>query len=284
VRRGSLRFADGSTGSLVAKRAASDEDAAREERFYREVGADFAPRFLGALNGLLLLEDVRGRQGDVLAGCSVEEAELVLERLAGFHAEHRGGRSGFPRWGSEPYVRQERYAARADAFLERHGAQVTSEVTELVDVLRTQLASVVAELAAAPPTLIHGDLHLDNVLFDAGDRPVVVLDWQRAGNGPAAWDVALFLYGSLSPDVRRAVEARVLEQYAAELACPGEAFRGQCALASLVHLAGVVVWLSQEPPETATERERAVRDAALGDGRLFAALADLPEGVVRLGA
>ena len=279
--RGSLRFEDGSTGSLVAKRAASEDDAAREERFYREVGVDFAPRFLGAVNGLLLLEDVGGRQGDVLAGCSVEEAELVLERVARFHAAHRGGREGFPRWGRDPHARQERHASRVDAFIERYGAQLPAVVVGLADALRTQLASVLAELAATSPALIHGDLHLDNVLFDAGDRPVVVLDWQHAATGPAAWDVALFLYGSLAPDDRRSVEDEVMAQCARELGCSPRELRRDCALALLVQLAGLIGWLSRAPSSDAGPRELAVRERALADGRLIAALADLPEGVVR---
>jgi phosphotransferase family enzyme len=283
VLRGSLRFDDGSVGSVVAKRAMNDERAAREEQFYRQVGASFAPRFLGVVDGLLLLEDVGGRQGDVLAGCSVDEAMLVLEPLSRFHAAHRGGHEGFPRWGADPPARQERYAAQADVFLERHGAELPPSVVELVDALRTRLASVVAELASAQPTLIHADLHLDNVLFDAADRPAVVLDWDIVANGPVALDV-LFLYGSLSPHERRAVEDEVLEWYAGELACPADEFRRQCGLALLVQLAGLVMWLSH-PPRSASSREPAVRKAALaGDGPFLAALADLPAGVAPRGA
>jgi phosphotransferase family enzyme len=278
VLRGSLRFEDGSTDSVVAKRAMNEERADREERFYRQVGASFAPRFLGAAGGLLLLEDVGGRQGDVLAGCSVDEAMLVLEPLSRFHAAHRGGHKGFPGWGGDPRARQERHAAQADAFLERHGAQLPPTVVELVDALRTGLASVITELASAPSALIHGDLHLDNILFDAGNRPVVVVDWEVVSTGPVAFDVALFLYGSLSPDERRAVEDEVLAWYAAELACPIEEFRRHCVLALVVEFAGLIGWLLREPAADASPRVQAVREAVLGDGRLVAALVDLTEG------
>jgi Phosphotransferase enzyme family len=281
VLRGSIRFGDGSEGSLVAKRGASAELLEREEQFYRAVGAPFAPNFLGSAAGVLLLEDVRGRQGDAVAGCSLEEAELVLERVVRFHAAHRGGREGFQRWAREPRSRQERHDAHADAFLERHGADLPAAVVELVDVLRAHLASVIEELAASPPTLIHGDLHLDNVLFDAGERPVVVLDWDHASNGPAAWDVALFLCGSLSADARRAVEDEVLARCAAALGSSLEEFRRECGLALAVQLAGLVTWLSREPREGASRREHAMRESAIRDGRLVAALVDLTEGVVR---
>lgn len=69
------------------------ERCAREERFYREVGAAFAPRpYCTAADDhdrrvVLLLEDLSGgRQGDVPHGCSVDEAALVIDELAPFHA------------------------------------------------------------------------------------------------------------------------------------------------------------------------------------------------------
>ena len=277
--RGSVRYQEGSAGTLVAKRGASVELLAREEQFYREVGAPFAPRLLGVADGVLLLEDVRARQGDAFAGCSVEDAELVLECVARFHARHRGGRDGFPRWGGKPQARQERLDAHADAFLKRHGADLPAAVIELVDPLRSHLASVIAELAASPPTLIHGDLHLDNVLFDTGERPVVVLDWDRSCNGPAAWDVALFLCGSLSPGDRRPVEDELLGRCAAVVDCSLEEFRRQCGLALAVQLAGLIAWLSREPREGSSPRERAMRESVIGDGRLVAALLDLTVGI-----
>jgi streptomycin 6-kinase len=280
VLRGSLRYEDGSASTLVAKRGASVELAAREERFYREVGVPFAPRLLGVVDRVLLLEDVRGRQGDALAGCSVEEAEAVLERVARFHAGHRGGREGFPSWGGEPLARQERLDAQADAFLQRYEADLPAAAIELVDALRTQLAGVVAELAASPQTLIHGDLHLDNVLFDAGNRRVAVLDWDHVCNGPAAWDVALFLCGSLSPEDRRDMGDELFARCAAGLGCSPAEFRRQCGLALAVQLAGVVAWLSREPREDASVRERALREAAIGNGRLVTALVDLRAGIL----
>jgi aminoglycoside/choline kinase family phosphotransferase len=290
VLRGRLRYADGAAASLVAKRGDRDERAVREERFYREVGATFAPRFLGARDGVLLLEDVRGRQGDVLAGCSIEEAGAVLERLAPFHAARWGAAAaatGFPVWYGDPRARQERYAACVDAFLEHEGAGLPSSARAIVEELRTRLAAVAAELATGPRTLIHGDLHLDNVLFAAGDRPVVVLDWQAAAIGPPAWDVALFLYGSLEVEPRRAAEEELLGRYATALGVPGysvEELARDCALALQLQLAGAVAWLAKPEREGATARERDVRRAALADGRLLSAVLDRAEGVVRPGA
>ena len=69
----------------------------REVLFYRQIGADAGirvPRLhygdvdVAAGAFVLLLEDlVPGRQGDVFAGCSPEEAGTIVERVAKFHAK-----------------------------------------------------------------------------------------------------------------------------------------------------------------------------------------------------
>src|SRR5207247_7445859 len=80
-----------------------------EARFYLEIPVAFAPnRYYAAVDRergrvVILLEDVSGgRQGDVLHGCSVEDAELVVDQVAPFHARWWGERapaSEFPRSG-----------------------------------------------------------------------------------------------------------------------------------------------------------------------------------------
>ena len=91
-----------------------------------------------------------------------------------------------------------------------------------------------AKLAAAippdqPATIVHGDYRLDNVLFDAGDQPAAVLDWEMATLGDPLADLALMLlYGRLGlmagqqmvSDVSRAPgypgEAEIIQRYATE--------------------------------------------------------------------
>jgi aminoglycoside/choline kinase family phosphotransferase len=141
---------------------------------------------------------------------------------------------------------------------------------------------------ARQQTLIHGDLHLDNLIFDArGDgRSVVVLDWQTVSVGPPAWDVALFVFGSLSVADRRASEAQLFDRYVTLLSTRG--VRGysvrdlwlECGLALLVLLAGTVGWLTTLDRGELTTRERALQHAALADGRLVAALLDHDVGAL----
>jgi ecdysteroid kinase len=265
----------------------------REARFYGEIPATFAPSLYYAASDdarrrvVLLLEDVgSGRQGDVLVGCSSDDAALVIEELAPFHANWWGRRAPmrrFPRAGTDdPQTRQRRYAVQVPGFLSEYGNVVTPSVRTVVERLGSRLAVVANALDKRPHTLIHGDLHLDNMLFDArsADRSVVVLDWQTVSVGSPARDVSLFLFGSLGVEDRRASEADLFDRYVALLSAHGvrhysaDDLRLDCRLALLLLLAGTVVWLSALERGMLTAREQALQQAALADGRLVAALID----------
>jgi hypothetical protein len=268
------------------------ERCVREERFYREVGASFAPTlYYSAVDDVrhrvvLLLEDLStGRQGDVLHGCSIEDAALVIEEIAPFHARWWGERAplhAFPRRGEDHDARQERYDRQVDLFLERYGDALPDTARSVIDRLRSHLAGVLDALAGRPQTLIHADLHLDNVLFGGrGEgRSPVVLDWQTATVASPAWDIALFLFGSLSVEDRRAAEAALLDRYVALLAEHGvrgytvEDLRADCRLALLAWLAGTVGWLTSIDATNLTGREQALQRAVIADGCLVAALLD----------
>ena len=106
----------------------------------------------------------------------------------------------------DPRARQERYNAQLGPFLRRFAGQLAPGVPELLTRLRLGYSSVLERLAQAPTTLIHADLHLDNILFSPSGHspPVIVLDWQTVSWGPAAVDLAVMLATSLSVEQRRA--------------------------------------------------------------------------------
>jgi hypothetical protein len=273
------------------------ERCAREHRFYSETPVAFAPRlYYSAADEaqqrvVLLLEDLSGgRQGDELDGCSVDDARLVIDQVTSLHARWWGDRalaSGFPMSEQDSRVRQERYVGQVDLFLERYGDLLPNGLIDVLDRLRSQLVVVREALHARAKTLIHADLHLDNMLFDARGEghSVTVLDWQTVRVGPPAIDVALFLFGSLSVEDRRAAESELLERYIGLLSTNGvreytiEELRHDCGLALLLVLAGTVEWLTTVD-QGATARERALHEAVLIEGRLFAAVRDHAAGIL----
>jgi hypothetical protein len=92
--------------------------------------------------------------------------------------------------------------------------------------------------------------------------------------------VALFLFGSLSVEDRRAGEEDLLQRYAALLTEHGvgdygvDDLRRDCGLALLAALAGTVGWLARPDRSELSARERALQEAVLEDARLFSALID----------
>jgi Ser/Thr protein kinase RdoA (MazF antagonist) len=268
------------------------ERAAREVRFYSQVGAAFAPKMYyvdsddATRRVVLLFEDVSGgRQGDVLLGCSVADAAHVVDVLAPFHArwwEERAARRDFARSPLDLRGRQERYAQRVEPFLARFGDALPANVIPIINGLRNRLAAVAKALYDGPETLIHADLHLDNMIFDPpGDqRSVIVLDWQTVSVGPPASDFAYFVSDSLAVEDRRAAEKALLERYVTLLAAHGarnysvEKLRADCGRALLLRLAGTIGWLTNITSSDLTARERALQKATLTNGRLANALLD----------
>jgi len=68
-------------------------------------------------------------------------------------------------------------------------------------------------LGTRPWTLIHMDYRCDNFLIDDHSGEVVTLDWQSTGRGPGVYDLAYLLGGSVTVDVRRALEDELLHTY-----------------------------------------------------------------------
>lgn len=286
-----------------AYRATHSHDAAISRRFYqrctREVAfyrdlamvGDATPQLYYAATDpdrqriVLLLEDLAGaRAGDGLAGCTPTEARAIIEAVAPLHARmwQRRVPGWIPPLVTDPQANQDRYASWVGPFLDRYGDQLPAPVRRLVAQLRTGYGAVLAELRRSPTTVIHGDLHLDNVLFDPPDarRRAVLLDWQGVSCGPAAIDVAEVVFGSLPVDDRRAAEGDLRQRYIGLLAghgvddYPVERLHRDLRLALLCQVAGRVGWLATAEPDQLSGREQALVAAAFGDGRLAAALDD----------
>jgi hypothetical protein len=196
----------------------------REVRFYRELSGD-CPIRLPAVHAarydpfLLVLEDLTpARPGDTLRG-SVADVRNILRAVACLHAAWAGSaRLAAAEWllaaDSTPVRRQMRFdlgrITRAPSRAGPAGA-VLPVLAWLSDAL------IESADGAGFATLLHGDLHADQVLFpQEGD--CVIIDWQYAQRGPVGVDLARLLTLSLAPNVRRRHEPELLETYRTALA------------------------------------------------------------------
>lgn len=165
---------------------------------------------------VLLLDDMAPAvQGDQIAGCSPEQARAVAVAAAGLHG---------PRWCDQALLELPGMALpthedrelmdsvlgpMADAFRARFPLSGPEAAT--VD----WLVSTAGDWLERPPdrfALIHGDLRIDNVLFDA-DGQVTVIDWQTITPGQPLRDIAFLLATSLPVEDRRAHERDIVAAY-----------------------------------------------------------------------
>ena len=222
--------------SVVVKTASANPDSRaagvglgvyeREIRFYR----DLAPRVGGPLAEChaalldpadgwftLVLEDVApARQGDQIAGCSVEQARLAMRELARVHAPVFGD----SQLGATPWLNQEMPLTQAlvsqllPGFLERYGDRVAPAHREVCERFVASLDGWVAD-RRPPLGLVHGDFRLDNLLFGepGSPRQFTVVDWQTVGWGPVMTDACYFLGGGLTVEDRREHEQSLVREY-----------------------------------------------------------------------
>jgi hypothetical protein len=169
--------------------------------------------------------------GDQLRGCTLEQAELVVDEAVGLHA---------PTWGRTDELRGfdwvgfpdcERTAAMAmllgwalPGFVERFTGRLSPadlEVGERLVGAYARWRELITGWAEGDGgwCLVHGDYRLDNLLFgtDGECPPVTVVDWQTAtiDIGPA--DIAYFVGAGLLPDERVAHERSLLARYVSGL-------------------------------------------------------------------
>lgn len=222
----------------------------RETSFYRHIGlADplrpARPYFVAfdehTHDFVLVLEDLtRLRLSDQTVGCTVTDAETVVDAVAVHHAHW---------WQSErldefgwlkpysvapmPAILARNFATAWPRFLDSMGDGLSPQLRAFGERFPTLVPWYLEQIGRAPCTFLHGDLRLDQLFFgaEAGDAPVTAVDWQVTSIGRGAYDIAYFLSQSLSTDTRRSCEADLIVRYQQRLAehgidyPPGELMR-----------------------------------------------------------
>ena len=171
---------------------------------------------------VLLLADLAAAvQGDQIAGCTPEEAQLAVEALAGLHGpswcdpEWMGlSAISMPKPGDDDAAKGLGEISRmaADIVIDRLGSAISSEDQET---LVAAMSLVTPWLMAEPEryALMHGDYRLDNMLFDPERTRIIVVDWQTVGVGLPGRDLAYFTATSLERGPRAETERDLVERY-----------------------------------------------------------------------
>ncbi|NNF65025.1 MAG: aminoglycoside phosphotransferase family protein [Acidimicrobiia bacterium] len=176
--------------------------AMRELRFFEELADDcpisipvFRSGGVDLDNGraFLLVDELRDvRQGDVSKLESRGSLMRLARDLARLHSRWWASSELAERSWLIDMRSSERaedwFASRSAMFLERFGALSDPAANAVfANAIRAHaLANDV--LRSAPPTLLHGDHHLDNIMFRTDGTPVF-LDWAGVGRGPGVLDV-----------------------------------------------------------------------------------------------
>jgi fructosamine-3-kinase len=286
------------TGSGVIKIPDPEHDflrSVREVHFYRELASVcgiHVPRCLLAEADternvvVLVLEDLPGCPGDVVAGCSDDELVATVCAMARMHGrwwrderlDEMMGAGWLPRWGcgeagtSRPHRRRaERFARRIEPCLDRFGEDAPAALATLIESIAGRYEDLLASVQALPATLMHADLHLDNIVFDDTGH-VVLLDWQSVSAGPGLYDLVRFLAESMRSGQRGALET-LLETYRTQLASNGgplheaDELRQRCRELACCVLAGFVSGYGGRDPAQLRPREEAmIRQTFSADG------------------
>ena len=225
----------GAPRTVVAKVPSTDEASlamaagtnayGREVAFYRElapqIGAAVPRCHFGEVAGsgtdfVLLLEDLApARSVDQREGGSVDEVAAVLRHTADLHGRFwgRADAGWLPVqhvWGALAG----QIPAITEAWLDRFGRYVDADLHDVIRELGG-VAPIWLSTLERPRTVWHGDLRLDNVLFDArgGTSDAVIVDWQSAASGPGPTDVSYLIGTSLAPTDRRENEKSLVAAY-----------------------------------------------------------------------
>jgi len=143
------------------------------------------------------------------AEVTTSHAAAVGAALAGLHlamdgfGDHRPGRY-------EP--------DEIDARLARVAALARPELAAAVALLKPELARLRTERAPdLPMGIIHGDLFIDNVLYDDGGALTALLDFEQASWGRLAYDLAVttLAFGYGRDDFRPEIVRALIDAYTA---------------------------------------------------------------------
>ena len=201
----------------------------REISFYRELanrtGIAIPPVIFAEFDSatekfILIMGDLAPAvPGDQTKGVTLAQAGLALDEAAKLHASHWGnltiadlpwlmGTAGAFQLNQAMMVQL--WARFLDRFGDKIGVSSMEVGETIVDTFDKYMFGY-----QGPRCLIHNDFRPDNMAFAGpdGGRPITVFDWQTVGVGCGMNDVAYFMGGALSAEMRKLHEPTLVKRY-----------------------------------------------------------------------
>ena len=233
---------------------------------------------------ILIMNHVQAHEPDTEKGIDLRTLDLAIGSMEGCWNTRPSQAPSLPRplpnWGigtqgtPTPHRRRvERFRRRSRNHLEHFTTDTDSarRSIELVKWLDANLEACLTESARWPRTLIHGDLHPENMLIS--DDGVIVLDWQTTSWGPPIMDLMRLVLDGIPSIPLPELEERILSlsRIARELACDDQQALRRSAIAAAITHAGFISGWGGRPLSTLTNREKAIvqhHASPMGPGRL----------------
>lgn len=272
---------DGVPRSVVVKLWASEREAdLREVLFYAELARRLGLRlprcYHGAIDGaraVLVLEDLEhARQGDCLEQLDRRGATVLARQLAAMHATWwERPELTAAQWLPPMSVRTHEWlVTRRAKCLETFGDRLPWWVSQWLERVEEINARALELLSGAPQTLLHADLHLDNVLFEGDAEHPVIIDWARVARGPAAVDLVELIF-SIAPEWEPALNIYMEELRQRRVEVDEPALHRQISGALLRRFISATCGITHFEPKS--ERERAL--VKVDQARVFRAVDQL---------
>lgn len=210
----------------------------REVLFYRDVAHRCSARtphvFYAEIDGsdfVLLVEDLSGYAfGDQVVGATLDQAQDTMRWMGRMHATFWDATDDpslaflpavHPSYSSDGLMQGAAFGW--DRMVDAFPGVVPEQMAAMKDRFLEALPGLFERMAAAPQTVIHGDVRMDNLCFgvDTGHEPLIAVDWQGALIGRAAQDIGYFMLGNVPTDVRRGHERDLVALWHAELCASG---------------------------------------------------------------
>lgn len=176
---------------------------------------------------VLLFEDLApAQQGDQMRGCTLDEARAALSEAARLHAAFWNDRSLLDAdWcyvpeGAQGFYTTELIERSWDHVCTHYDSWLSAEV-KLVCEKFVRNHAWWNRPREFPKCFQHNDFRPDNMLFGQPGERIAVVDWQTSAFLGTGMDVAYFLGGAFSREMRRHHEKTLLREYHAELVALG---------------------------------------------------------------